>query len=63
MKPLDIVKNKEMFELMSILGLEIGKPAAEIDLYEVMLDDMVYIVGKDDIIIHNDKEIYASTLI
>jgi hypothetical protein len=41
----------------------IGKPAAEIDLYEVMLDDMVYIVGKDDIIIHNDKEIYASTLI
>lgn len=27
MKPLDIVKNKEMFELMSIIGLEIGKPA------------------------------------
>ena len=63
MKPLDIVKNKEMFELMSILGLEIGKPAAELDLYEVVLDDKVYIVGKDDIIIHNGKEILVSTLI
>lgn len=27
MKPLDIVKNKEIFELMSIIGLEFGKPA------------------------------------
>lgn len=31
MKPLDIVKNKEIFELMAIIGLEIGKPAVNLN--------------------------------
>lgn len=31
MSPLEIVKNKEMFELMSIIGLEIGKPAENLN--------------------------------
>jgi len=31
MKPVDIVKNKEMFELMNIIGLEFGKPNPELN--------------------------------
>ena len=37
MKPLDIVKNKEMFELMSILGLEIGKPAENLNYGKIAI--------------------------
>lgn len=63
MKPLDIVKNKEMFELMSIIGLEIGKPAVELELFSVELDGIEYVVGKDDVIVHNGKEITVASLL
>lgn len=36
MKPLDIIKNKEIFELMSILGLEFGKPAANLNYGKIV---------------------------
>lgn len=62
MKPLDIVKNKEIFELMSIIGLELGKPAIQYELFKVELDGVQYIVGKDDIIVHNGIEIAVSSL-
>lgn len=63
MKPLDILKNKEIFELLSIIGLEIGKPATTLDLFKVELDGIEYIVGKNDTIIHNGKEIKVSALL
>ena len=31
MKPLEIVKNKEIFELMNIIGVELGKPATDLN--------------------------------
>lgn len=63
MKPLDILKNKEIFELLSIIGLEIGKPATTLDLFKIELDGIEYIVGKNDTIVHNGKEIKVSTLL
>lgn len=36
MKPLDIVKNKEIFELMSIIGLEFGKPAKNLNYGKIV---------------------------
>ena len=36
MKPVDIVKNKEIFELMSILGLEFGKPATNLNYGKII---------------------------
>lgn len=63
MKPVDIMKNKEIAELLAIIGLEFGRPAIDIDLYEITLDGLTYIVGKDDIIIHNGSEIKASDMI
>lgn len=36
MKPIDIVKNKELFELMSIIGLEIGKPAENLNYGKIV---------------------------
>lgn len=64
MKPLDILKNKEISEMLSIIGLEFGKPVSTIEsLYEVKIDESVYIVGKDDVIIHNGKEILVKSII
>lgn len=31
MKPLDIIKNKEIFELMAVIGLELGKPVENLN--------------------------------
>ena len=31
MKPIDIMKNKEIVELLSVIGLEIGKPAINLN--------------------------------
>lgn len=31
MKPVDILKNKEIFELLSVIGLEFGKPATDLN--------------------------------
>lgn len=36
MKPIDIVKNKEIFELMSIIGLEFGKPAKDLNYGKIV---------------------------
>lgn len=37
MKPVDILKNKEIFELMSILGLEFGKPATTVNYGKIKI--------------------------
>ena len=37
MKPIDIVKNKEIFELMTILGLEFGKPAKNLNYGKIAI--------------------------
>jgi len=57
MKEVDILKNKEISELMAIIGLEFGKPLRDVtELYEVELDGQKYIIGKDDIIVKDGVE-------
>jgi DNA gyrase/topoisomerase IV subunit B len=58
----ELLANKEFVDLMLVTGLKINEPAVKIDLYEVKLDDQTYIVGIDDIIIHNGKQIPVRTL-
>jgi DNA gyrase/topoisomerase IV subunit B len=43
MKPVDILKNKEIFELLSIIGLEFGKPAENLNygMIKIMTDQDV----------------------
>jgi len=36
MKPIDIIKNKEIFELMAIIGLELGKPAINLNYGKIV---------------------------
>jgi len=63
MKPVEIMKNKEISEIMAVIGLEFGKPISEpIKLFKIELDGVEYIVGKDDEILHNGKTINVSTL-
>jgi DNA gyrase/topoisomerase IV subunit B len=64
MKPVDILKNKEISELLSVLGLEFGKPAIAVDeLFEITLDGTKYVVSTDDEINHNGKLIKVSSLL
>ncbi len=37
MKPIDIVKNKEIFELLAIIGLEFGKPAKNLNYGKIAI--------------------------
>lgn len=37
MKPVDIIKNKEIAELMSIIGLEFGKPAVDLNYGRIVI--------------------------
>lgn len=37
MKPVDIIKNKEIAELMSIIGLEFGRPAVDLNYGKIVL--------------------------
>ena len=37
MKPVDILKNKEIFELLSIIGLEFGKPATDLNYGKIVV--------------------------
>lgn len=63
MKPTEILKNKEIFELLTVLGLEFDKPSCTIDeLFEVTLDDKKYVVGKNDVILHNGEEVSVKSL-
>jgi DNA topoisomerase-2 len=64
MKPVDILKNKEISELLSVLGLEFGKPAIAVDeLFEITLDGTKYVVSTDDEINHNGQLIKVSSLL
>ena len=64
MKPVDILKNKEISELLSILGLEFGKPAIALDeLYEVKIDGITYMAGIDDVITHEGRAISVKSLL
>lgn len=59
----ELMANAEFVDLMAVTGLKIGEPIEKIDLYEVVIDDITYIVGKDDVIIHNGERISACSLI
>jgi DNA topoisomerase-2 len=37
MKPIDILKNKEIFELLAIIGLEFGKPATNLNYGKIAI--------------------------
>lgn len=58
----DLMNNKEFVDLMSVIGLKIGETPIKIDLFEIIIDNKTYIVGKDDIIIHDGKHIHVKTL-
>ncbi len=59
MSNFDILKNKELSELIAIIGLDLNSSSIYEDpeeLYEVNIEETVYIVGKSDIVNHNGKE-------
>ena len=63
LKKEDIAHNKEYAELMGILGLNLYDSNVNEDpgeLFEITLDDVKYVVAKNDIIIHNNKEYKVS---
>jgi DNA gyrase/topoisomerase IV subunit B len=37
MKPIDILKNKEIFELLAVIGLEFGKPATNLNYGKIAI--------------------------
>lgn len=62
----EITANKELVELMAILGLDLYSPAineAPDELYEVNIDGATYIAGTQDIILHNNQEIKVSDIL
>ena len=57
----EILKNKELPELMTIIGLELDSDTIYDDpeeLYEICIDDTMYIVGKNDCVNHNGIDYY-----
>ena len=63
LKKEEIAHNTEYAELMGILGLNLYDSNVNEDpdeLFEITLDDIKYIVAKNDIVIHNDKEYKVS---
>lgn len=65
MKDADIAKNKELSELLTIIGLDLSDILINDpdELFSIKLDDCEYIVGKYDIIIHNGVKIFAKDYI
>jgi DNA topoisomerase-2 len=66
MNMVDILKNKELSELTTIIGLDLDNPSIYEDpeeLFEITLDDTKYIAGKNDIIYHNDEAIHVQDLL
>lgn len=59
MKSHEILANKELSELVAIIGLDFNDTSvhdAPDTLYEVDIDGTIYIVGIDDVVFHNGKE-------
>ena len=66
MNEIDIVKNKELSELLTILGLDLNDSSIidnPEELYEIKIDNSVYYAGINDIIIHDNIEYDVRELI
>ena len=66
MNEIDIVKNKELSELLTILGLDLNDSSIidnPEELYEIKIDNSVYYAGINDIIIHDNIEYNVRELI
>ena len=66
MNEIDIVKNKELSELLTILGLDLNDSSIidnPEELYEIKIDNSVYYAGINDIIIHDNIEYDVCELI
>lgn len=66
MSVVDILQNKELSELTTVIGLDIGSDSIYDDpeeLYEITIEESNYIVGKNDIIYHKDEAIHVQDLL